>query len=147
MAGTSVDFMRDRIRRRIVIKSAVFGFWAVSMIAMMVQGGVDLAGSTFLYMTIAVLAAWVTSTVRDVRRLRDEAYLRQAAVAETDERNVMITYKATRLAAVILGCAAPVAICILAYLGMEQAVSTLAVTICAFLIAYVVSWAYVSRTC
>lgn len=147
MASKHIEEMRSRIRRRIAVKSVVLGFWAVCMIAAMVQGGIDLAGGTFLSMTVAIVIIWAVTTFRDVRRLRDDAYLQQAAVAENDERNVQIMLKATRLAAVVVGCASPVAICVFSYLGMQQAANAIAGAICLFLVVYLCSWAYVSSTC
>ena len=143
----SIESIKRRIVRRIIVKSIVLGIWAACMIAVMLQGEVNLPDNTLLYMTVAIIAAWAVSTIRDARRLRTEQYLKQAAIAEADERNIQTTYKATRLAAVITLCIAPVAICVLAYLGMEQAVNAIAGAIGLFAIVYLASWAYINRTC
>ena len=137
--------MKKRIVRRIVVKTVVLGFCAASMIAIMIQEGTEAAGGMLFPMTVAVIAAWAASTFRDARRLRNNTYLERAMIAETDERNILLAYKSTRLAAVIIGCAAPVAICFLSYLGMKQAVHTLAATIGFFALAYLASWGYLSR--
>lgn len=139
--------MKKRITRRIAIKTLVLGFWAASMIAIMVQQGSDAAGGMLSSMTAAVIAVWAVSTFRDVRRLRNEAYLQQAMIAESDERNILIAYKATRLAAVATGCAAPVGICALSYMGMQEAADAIAAAVGFFAVIYLASWAYFNRTC
>ena len=147
MTSNGTESMRARLRRRIIVKSVVFLFWAVCMVLVLLQGGNQLASQTYAYMVIAILAAWIVSTIRDVRKLRNDEYLRKAMVAESDERNMQISYKATRLAAVIVACIAPIAICVCAFLEMEQAMNALTGALFAFLAAYLVSWYYISKTC
>ena len=145
MGSNSIQNMKRRMWRRILVKSIVLAIWAVGMLAIILGGGQELAGSTYLYMLFAIIAVWIVSTIRDVHRLRDEAALLKASIEEADERNVLITYKATRLAVVITLCLFPIAICALALNGMHETVNTLGYTVCVFLIVYVGSWFYVSR--
>jgi len=69
------------------------------------------------------------------------------AIERADERTILITYKATRIAAVILLCALPVAICVLSLLDMQMAVDTLAGAAAFFALAYLAAWFYFSKTC
>ncbi len=62
--------MRQRIWRRIVVKGAIFAVWAIGMLALALQGDLELPQRTYLYMLFVILAVWVVSTIRDVRRLR-----------------------------------------------------------------------------
>ena len=145
MSNNTVESMKNRIRRRIAVKSVVLILWAAGMLYIASQGGGELAQNQYLYMAFVCVAAWIVSTVRDVRRLRDEDMLRKAAIKESDERNTLIAYKATRLAITIVACLFPIATIVLALQGMQETIDTLAYTICVFLVAYVASWHYVAR--
>lgn len=147
MGNNTAETIKSRIRCRIAVKSIVLIFWAVGMLYIALQGDGNLAQNQYLYMAFTCVAVWAISTVRDVRRLRDEDALRKAAIEESDERNVLIAYKATRLAVTIVACLFPIAVIVLAYQGMQETVNTLAYTMCVFLIAYLASWYYVSRKC
>ncbi len=145
MNDKAVQAMKSRIWRRIVIKSIVFAWWAAGMLFVALREGQDLSQSTYVYMVFAIVAMWAVSTVRDARRLRDENMLRKAAIAETDERNVMISYKATRLAVVIMACLMPIALFVLAYNDMQDVISALGFAVCIFLVVYLASWFYIAR--
>ena len=145
MSNNTVETMRSRIQRRIAIKSIVLILWAAGMLYIALLGEGELAQNQYLYMAFACLAVWAISTVRDVRRLCDEDMLRKAAIEESDERNTLIAYKATRLATTIVACLFPVAIIVLAFLGMQETIDTLAYTMCVFLVAYLASWYYVAN--
>lgn len=147
MSDSAVQKMKSRIWRRIVVKSIILGLWVVGLLAIAFRGGQELTEGTYLYMVFAIVAVWAVSTVRDVRRLRDEAALRKAAIEEADERNVLITYKATRLAVVVMLCLLPVAMCALAYSGRQDIIDVLGFAVCLFLVIYLGSWFYVSRKC
>jgi len=145
MGENAVQKMKSRIWRRIVVKSAVLGLWAVGMLYVALQGNGELAQSTYFYMVFAIVAVWVVSTVRDVRRLNNESALRKAAIEESDERNVLIAYKATRLAVVITACLFPIALFVMAFNDMQDAINLLATVVCVFLVVYMASWFYISR--
>lgn len=145
MGENAVQNMKSRIWRRIIVKSAVLGLWAVGMLYVALQGNEELAQSTYFYMVFAIVAVWVISTVRDVRRLNNESALRKAAIEESDERNVLIAYKATRLAVVIMACLFPIALFVMAFNDMQDAISLLATVVCVFLVVYMASWFYISR--
>lgn len=147
MNEKAVQSMKSRIVRRIVVKSIVFALWIAGLLAIFFQGSQELEESTYLYMVFAIVAVWIVSTVRDLRRLRDEAALRKAAIEQTDERNVLIAYKATRMAVVIILCLLPIAMCVLAFNGRQDIIDALGFAVCAFLIAYMGSWFYVSKRC
>lgn len=147
MNDTNVNIIKNRYRRRILVRTVVLAVWAASLLVITFRGGQELPGGSYLYMVVAIAVMWVVTTVRDVRRLRDESALRKAAIAETDERNVLITYKATRLAVVIVLCLFPIAMCVLAYNGKQDIIDALGFTVCTFLIVYLGSWYYVSRKC
>lgn len=142
----SIQNVKNRIWRRIIVKAVVFAFWIVGLLAVTLQEGQGLLQGPYFRMLVIVLAVGVVSTVRDARRLRDEATLRKIAVEQSDERNVLITYKATRLAVVAMVCMLPIAVVALAYNGMHEAVNALCYATCLFLIAYVVSWFYLARS-
>lgn len=145
MGENAVQNMKSRIWRRIIVKSAVLGLWAVGMLYVALQGNEELAQSTYFYMVFAIVAVWAISTVRDVRRLNNESALRKAAIEESDERNVLIAYKATRLAVVIMACLFPIALFVMAFNDMQDAISLLATVVCVFLVVYMASWFYISR--
>lgn len=145
MGENAIQKMKSRIWRRIVVKSAVLGLWAVGMLYVALQGNGELAQSTYFYMVFAIVAVWVVSTVRDVRRLNNESALRKAAIEESDERNVLIAYKATRLAVVIMACLFPIALFVMAFNDMQDAINLLATVVCVFLVVYMASWFYISR--
>ncbi len=145
MGENAVQNMKSRIWRRIVVKSVVLGLWAAGMLYVALQGNGELAQSTYFYMVFAIVAVWVISTVRDVRRLHNEAALRKAAIEESDERNVLIAYKATRLAVVVMACLFPIALFVMAFNDMQDAISLLATVVCVFLVVYMASWFYISR--
>ena len=90
--GKTVQDMKNQIWRRIIIKGVVFAIWIASIAIMALHGGEGLPQSTYCYMAFIVAALLVFSTVRDIRRLRNEDALREAAIEESDERNVLIAY-------------------------------------------------------
>ena len=145
MNEKAIQMMKNRIWRRIVVKTIVLGIWAVGMLAIVLRGDQELATSTYIYMLVAIVAAWIVSTIRDARRLRDETALRKASIEEADERNVLITYKATRLAVVITLCLFPIAMCVMAFNGMHDEVDLLAFVVSVFLVVYCGSWFYISK--
>ncbi len=147
MNDKALQKMKSRIWRRIIVKSIIFALWTAGMLFVALRDGQDLMQSTYLYMVIAIVAVWVVSTVRDARRLFDEAALRKAAIDESDERNVQIAYKSTRLAVVVMVCLMPIALFVLAYNNMQQVIEAFGFAICAFLVIYMASWFYVSRKC
>ena len=145
MNAQAVVSTRRCLKRKIGITTILCLFWAGSMFAISNQSIAGLDNQTYLYMSFAILAAWAANTYRTARRLHNRDYLERAAIAEHDERNIQITYKATRLAAVIIMCMAPVAICVLALLDMQQAIDTIAVALAAFMLVYLASWFYISQ--
>ena len=145
MNAQAITDTKKRLQCKIVITTVLCLFWAGSMVAISSQSIAGLGSDTYLSMALAVLIVWAVNTFRTVRRLRSQDYLERAAIAEHDERNIQITYQATRLAAVIVMCAAPVAICALAFFDMQQAIDTIAVALAAFILVYLASWFYVSR--
>ena len=147
MNEKAIRTIKGRIWRRIIVKSAVLALWAAGMLYVALKDGQELAQGAYWYMLFAIVVMWVISTVRDVRRLRDEGALKRAAVEETDERNVLIAYKATRLAVVAMACLLPVAMFACAYAGRQDLVDAMGFSVCAFLVLYLASWFYVSRKC
>lgn len=145
MTSDAVQRIKNRIWRRIVVKSAVFAFWIASLFAMGMGEGVELLNSVYLRPAIIVLAVWIASTMRDVRRLRNKDALERAAIEENDERNVLISYKATRMAVVIMVCLLPVAMLFLAFNEMHYAIDVLAIALCVFLLVYLVSWFCIAK--
>lgn len=147
MSSNAVERMKGRLWRRILVRSAMCALWAAGLVFISLQEGQGISGGTYWYMLFGIMAIWAASTVRDVRRLRDEPTLRKAAIEATDERNVLIAYKATRLTVVGMACLLPVAMLALAYLGRHDLVDALGFAVCAFLVVYVASWFFVSRKC
>lgn len=145
MNAQTVANTKKRLQRKIAVTTVLCLFWAGSMAAVSSRNIADLGSRTYLSMSIAILAVWAASTYRTVRRLRNRAYLERAAIAEHDERNIQITYKATRLAAVIVMCTAPVAICVLAFFDMQQTIDTIAAALVTFLIVYLGCWFFISQ--
>ena len=145
MNAQAIATTKKRLQRKIAITTILCLFWAGSMFTISNQSIAGLDNQTYLYMGVAILAAWAANTYRTARRLRNRDYLERAAVAEHDERNIQITYKATRLAAVIIMCMAPVAICILAFFDMQQAIDAIAIALASFMLVYLASWFCISR--
>ena len=145
MNAQAVASTKQRLQRKIAITTILCLFWAGSMFAISRQRTAGLGSETYLYTGVVILAAWAVNTYRTVRRLSDRDYLERAAVAEHDERNIQITYQATRLAATAIMCAAPIAICVLALLNMQQAIDTIAVALASFMLVYLTSWFFISR--
>lgn len=146
MTTVNVDNVKKRMNRRIAVKTVVFAVWIVGLVVVLLSGNVQGDASFYVTMIVALAAIWGITTLRDVRRLRDEGNLRKAAIAESDERNLLITYKATRLATVIVMCAIPIAICVLAYYGMDEVITALGLVVCGFLVVYLGCWFYLNRT-
>ena len=147
MKDNAVQKMKGRIWRRIVVKSIILGLWAVGMLYVALRDGQEFAQGTYWFMLFAIVAVWAVSTVRDVRRLHDEQALRKAAVEEADERNVLIAYKATRIAVVAMACLMPFVMFALAYMGRQDLIDAMGFAICVFLVLYMASWFYVSKKC
>ena len=147
MNDKAVQKVKRNLWRRIIVKSIVLALWALGMLYVALRGDGELAESTYLYMVFAIVAVWIVSTVRDVRRLHDESALRKAAIEETDERNVMISYKATRLAVTFMVCLFPIALFVLAYNDMQDVINALSITVCLYLVAYMASWFIIARKC
>ena len=139
---TDIDLQptKNLIIRRLVVKSIIFAVWLAGMLGVYFAKAVELADKTLLYMCFAIVAIWVVSTLRDVRRLKNAEALRAAAIARSDERNILITYKATRLAAVIMLCLVPVAMVVLAFFDMAVAINALAACVGGFVVIYLVCW-------
>lgn len=137
--------VKSNIKRRIIIRTAVLSVWAAGLayLAFFSQDtGID--GSPYLYTILALAAIWIVQLVRDLRRLRGDAHLTEAGIAQTDERNILIAYKATRLAAVICISIAPIVMGVFCFLGMPQALDTLAGALCAFAVAYLICYYVIS---
>ena len=147
MSGNAMQMIKKRIWRRIIVKSIVCALWAAGMLYVALRDGQELTQGAYWYMLFAIVAVWVVSTIRDVRRLRNEAALSKAAIEETDERNVLIAYKSTRLAVTVMACLMPIVLFALAYSGRQDLVDAMGFAVCAFLIVYMASWFYVSRKC
>ena len=145
MNARAVAGTKKRLQRKIVVTTVLCLFWAGSMITISGKHIAGLGSDTYLSMALTVLIVWAVNTFRTVRRLHNWDYLERAAIAAHDERNIQITYKATRLAAVIVMCAAPVAICALAFFDMQQAIDTIATALGLFMLTYLVSWFCISR--
>ena len=145
MNAQTVVGTKKRLQRKIVVTTALCLFWAGSMVAISGQKIAGLGSDTYLSMALTVLIVWAVNTFRTVRRLYNRDYLERAAIAAHDERNIQITYKATRLAAVIVMCVAPVAICALAFFDMQQAIDTIAAALGLFMLIYLVSWFCISQ--
>lgn len=147
MSKQSIAEMKHQIYRRIGIRSLVLAIWAAGLLYFAHSNSTNELAGTYLYMGIALAAVWAVYLVRDLRYLKNEELLRKQAIERNDERAVLITYKATRMAAVILLCAMPMAICVLSAYGMQDVVDTLAAVTAFFAIAYLSSRLYFSRTC
>ena len=145
MNEQAVASTKKRLQRKAIVTTALCLFWAGSMVAISGQRIAGLRSDTYLSAALAVFIIWAVNTYRTVRRIRNRDYLEQAAIAANDERNIQNTYQATRLAAVIVMCAAPVAICALTFFDMQQAIDTIAATLVLFMLVYLVSWFYISR--
>lgn len=63
---------RALIWRRITVKSVVFAIWAMGMLGIVLYGNHELAQNTYAFMLLVIVIAWAISTVRDVRRLREQ---------------------------------------------------------------------------
>ena len=147
MGTENVRSVKSRIWRRIAVKTAVCALWAAGMLYVALREGQELAQSTYWWMLFAIVAVWIATTIRDVRLLRDESALRRAAIEEFDERNLLISYKASRLAVTAMACLLPFVMFALAYAGRQDLVDALGFAVCAFLVVYMVSWFYISRKC
>ena len=147
MNDNAIQKMKSRIWRRIVVKSIIMALWAAGMLSVALQGNQELSQNTLLYTAFAIVVVWAISTLRDVRRLRNETALRKAAINESDERNVLIAYKATRLAVIIMACLLPIALFVLALYDMQDIINALGLAVCAFLVTYMASWFFISRKC
>lgn len=64
------NYTKRRIYRRIAVKTVLFGFWIISMIVVIIQGELASVNNMLVYITIALAAVWLVSTIRDIRRLR-----------------------------------------------------------------------------
>ncbi|GEM_PF-3675938 len=141
----NVAAIKSNIKRRIILRTIVFAIWAAGLATLALSGhdlGAD--SSTYLYAACALAAIWAVQLVRDLRRLRSDGYLAEAAIAQTDERNILIAYKATRLAAVVCITIAPIAMAVLGVLGMAEAFNALAGALCVFAVAYVICYAIIN---
>lgn len=147
MGTENVRSVKSRIWRRIAVKTAVCALWAAGMLYVALYEGREVAQVTYWSMLFAIVAMWIVSMVRDVRLLRDEELLRKAAIEQSDERNVLISYKACRLAVTAMACLLPFVMFALAYAGRHDLVEALGFAVCAFLVVYMASWFYVSRKC
>lgn len=147
MSKQNIAEMKRQIYRRIGLRTAVLAIWAAGLVALVFTGEAGELKSTYLYMTFALGGVWAVYLMRDWRYLKSDELLKKQAIERNDERMVLITYKATRMAAVILLCALPVVICALSVFGMQEAVDTLAVVVACFAVVYLISWAYFSKTC
>ena len=96
--------IKKLLQRKIIVTTVLCLFWAGSIV---VISGQHIAGpnsDTRLSVALAVVTVWAANIFRTTRRLRSRDYLEWAAIATHDERNIQITYQATRLAAVIIMC-------------------------------------------
>lgn len=139
--------IKQRIKRRIGLRTVLFAIWIGGLAAVAFGKETALANESYFYMMVAIAAVWIVYLIRDLRYLKNEELLRKQAIERADERTILITYKATRIAAVILLCALPVAICVLSLLDMQMAVDTLAGAAAFFALAYLAAWFYFSKTC
>ena len=135
----TIGDMKNLVKRRMVITSIVLAVWLASSIVLSAREGLASEPSG-LFVAISIAVVWAFSLIRNVRLLKDDERLQGAMVARNDERNILITYRATRLAGTIVLCAAAVATICMELLGMQEAADAVAFTICACLIVYLICW-------
>lgn len=141
----SVTAIRSNIKRRIIVRTIVFAIWVAGLAALALSGhDLETDSSTYLCAAFALAAVWAVQLVRDLRCLRSDGYLAEAAIAQNDERNILIAYKATRLAAVVCITIAPIAMAVLGVLGMVEAFNALAGALCVFAVTYVVCYGIIN---
>lgn len=148
--STKVEQLKKNLYRRIAVRTVVFAVWLAGLAAIVYQGlaaGTGLENNTYIYMMVALCAVWLVQLIRDIRRLRNEDFLKKAALREGDERSVMIAYKATRMAVVILICAFPIAVAVLAFMGQEAIINALAYAVALFAALYVGCYYYFNAKC
>ena len=143
----STGEVKRGIYRRIFIRSAMLVIWVVGLLFVAFTDESGTMRTYYIRMSLILAVAWVIYLVRDYRFLKNDDLLRRVAAKRYDERNMLITYKATRLTVVALLCSIPVAICSMSALGMQEAANTLAVITAVFAIVYAVSWVAFSRLC
>ena len=141
----ATEQFKQKIYRRIALRSVIFTLWIAGLIYFTLQGHAEETGlenSTYFYMAFVVFAVWAVQLYRDIKKLRNKDYQKKAALKEGDERMVLITYKSTRLAATVMLCVFPVAVCVLSFFGMQQAVDTLCIAVVLFAVVYYAGFYY-----
>lgn len=146
MNDYGVDGMKRRIYRRIALRTAIFAVWIAGLLFVGLGDEGELAHGTYFYMAFAVLGVWIVYLIKDCHFLKNEDLLRKQAIERNDERNVLITYKATRMAVVMMLCTLPVAICVLSLNGMQAEIDILAMVAALFALLYLFFWMYLSKT-
>lgn len=148
--SAKTEQLKKNLYRRIAMRTAIFVVWLAGLAYLVISGAsseTGLGNNNYLYMMVALCAVWAIQLIRDIQRLRNEDYLKKAAIREADERSVMIAYKATRMAVIILICAFPIAICVLAFLGQAAIIDALACVVALFAALYLGCFYYFNSRC
>lgn len=95
----------------------------------------------FLSFGCAYAACGLAMLIKNGRIMADPEKLKKLEIESTDERNIMIYNKAIRWAYFIFVYAAAAAIMILEFIGMKEAAVTVALTLCALFVLYIICYA------
>lgn len=100
---------------------------------------------TYLAVGIMLTVAGILRTIQYFKILTDEKSMQSHEIAETDERNVMLMYKARSLTFTISICLAGTAVIALYVMDLAFAGQIVAYAMCALVLIYAICYAVISR--
>lgn len=148
--GMSKDYYKKRIKRQLYILCGLFIIGILTVgIALMAEylwrvqvEEVILSG--YLGFGIGLAFASVLLILRKSRLLKDEARLKKAKIEASDERNVQISIRATRIAIAVLLVGMYFGI-LIGGLWYPVLMTALSMLVCLFVLAYIVAYVIISK--
>ena len=133
---------KNRIKTRIYTMAAYIIIGSV-MCALKLSGTVE---NNYLWTWgIALVVCGAVHLIRNIRIIRNPERMQEIAIAEKDERNIMLYEKARSLAFAVYIMAAGIAAIVMFLLEMEFAGQILAYNVCGFILIYMISYAVIKR--
>ena len=93
----------------------------------------------------ALFVCGIVKIIQYMLFMRNPEKMEQRAIAEKDERNIMIWEKSRSMAFTFYGIAAGIAVIVLLLLNLELAGLTVAYTVCGFIVIYLICYFIIRR--
>ena len=138
-----MNTMKEAVKRRMLYQSLILGFWLIGCMILFAHDRFSPESFGFTN-GIAVIGAWIAFMLKYRRLLGNDQLLKEDYITRNDERNILISYKASRLAFVITLLLGVFAMIVLSLMNMQDKATLLSLIIDIAILIYLGCWKYVS---